>query len=142
MHLAKHILRSKTGPVATIAPAATVLDAAREMNQRRIGSLVVVDSAAPIGIITERDILTRVVAEEQPPAATHVSEVMSHQLITCTSATPLDEIRRLMRERRIRHVPVVEDGQLLGIISLGDLNLAENVALAHTVQYLEDYISH
>lgn len=142
MHLVKHLLREKSGPVYIVAPAATVLDASRVMNRQKIGSLVVMEGPVPIGIITERDIMTRVVAEERAPASTPVRAVMTPHLITCSTSTPLDDVRRVMRERRIRHVPVIEDGALVGMVSIGDLNKAETEALSQTVSYLEAYITH
>jgi CBS domain-containing protein len=142
MHLVDQLLRQKPGPVRTIAPEATVLEAATLMNEHRIGALVVVQGQDPVGIISERDILTRVVAAEREPSKIRVSEVMTSHLITCTPRSPLDEVRRIMRERRIRHIPVVDGGRLLGIISIGDLNQAETRALTATLTYLEEYITH
>jgi len=142
MYLVDQFLRRKPGPVRTIAPEATVLDAAGVMNDHRIGALVVVKGEDPVGIITERDILTRVVAAERSPADTKVSDVMTTHLITCTRRSELDEVRRAMRDRRIRHIPVVEGGRLVGMVSIGDLNQAETQALSATLTYLEEYITH
>ncbi len=142
MHLVMHVLREKSGAVHTISPDASVLEAAQSMNRHHIGSLVVMSGPVPVGIITERDIMTRVVAEERSPSSTTVGNVMTPRLITCSMATPLDDLRRLMRERRIRHVPVIEDGMPVGMVSIGDLNRAETQALSETVSYLEAYITH
>jgi CBS domain-containing protein len=135
------LLRSKGAAVHTIEPDRTVLDAAREMNQRRIGSLVVVNEGRVVGIITERDILTRIVAAERAPASTRVADAMTSHVLTCGPSTSLDELRALMRQRRIRHVPVIEDDRLLGMVSIGDLNVAEAQGLSQTISYLEAYIS-
>jgi CBS domain-containing protein len=111
------------------------------MNQHRIGSLVVLDDEqAPLGIITERDILTRVVAAARDPAQTPVRDVMTSRLITCSVNTPLDELRSLMRRERIRHVPVVEDKRVCAMISIGDLNTAEVKVMHETIKYFEQYI--
>lgn len=127
--------------VATIAPDATVLDAAKAMNQRKIGSLVVTDDGGHVrGIITERDILTRVVAAARDPRATRVSDVMTTPVITCAPGDPLDGLKRLIRERRIRHVPVVNGDRLCGMVSLGDLNAAEVESMSQTIVVLEEYI--
>lgn len=135
------VLRQKGSAVYTIGPGRTVLEAAREMNIRRIGSLVVVDeSNAPLGIITERDILTRIVAAAKDPAETAVGDVMTQRVITCSTNTPLDELRSVMRRERIRHVPVVENQRVCGMVSIGDLNNAEVKVMHETIKYFEQYI--
>lgn len=135
------LLRSKGADVFTIRPTQSVLEAAREMNLRRVGALVVVnDERAPVGIVTERDILTRIVAAELPPASTTVGDVMTTRLITCSTSTPTEELRDAMRKHRIRHVPVVEDGRLCGMVSIGDLNIAEVKVMSETIRYFEQYI--
>lgn len=130
--------------VAVISPDSTALDAARRMNERRIGSLVVVGAAdpdrVPLGIITERDILTRLVAAGRDPSTTHVAQIMTERVITCRPATTLDELRHVMREKRIRHVPVIDQGRLAGLVSIGDLNTVEVQVMTETIQYLERYI--
>lgn len=138
----RQLIEGRAQPVATIAPEATALEAARLMNDRRIGALVVVgEGAGPVGILTERDILTRLVAKSRDPASTIVGDLMTEHLITCEPETKLVELRDLMRERRIRHVPVMEDGHLTGMVSIGDLNAAEAGALTETIKSLEAYIS-
>ncbi|MCC6319867.1 MAG: CBS domain-containing protein [Phycisphaerales bacterium] len=140
MSTVAHVLQSKGCAVQTISPDATVLDAARRMNEHRIGSLVVVDdSGKPVGIFTERDILTRIVAAEKPPSATRVREVMSDRLLTCSPETDVDQLRHTMRTRRLRHIPVIDSGRLAGMVSLGDLNTAEVKVLCQTIEYLEQY---
>jgi CBS domain-containing protein len=129
--------------VHTIAPDATVLEAVRRMNDRRIGSLVVVDGAGrALGIFTERDLLKRVVSEGLDPKSTRVEQVMTGDVIVCTPDTHLDAIRQTMRERRIRHMPIIEDdGSLVGMISIGDLNVAEVKVMSETIAYLEQYMT-
>lgn len=136
----RDLLDAKGVAVHTIDHEASVLDAAEGMNQHRIGSLVVTVRGNMAGIITERDILTRVVAAQRPPASTPVHQVMTSKVFTCSPATRLDELRKLMRERRIRHVPVTDGGNLRGMISLGDLNHAKEETLIETIEYLEAYI--
>lgn len=127
--------------VKTIEPSHTVLEAARRMNEQRIGALVVLDKdRTPIGILTERDLLTRVIAAEVSPAETAVGDVMTTRLITCTPDTPLDDLRTIMRRERIRHVPVVKDGELCGMVSIGDLNMVDVKVLSETIRYFEQYI--
>jgi CBS domain-containing protein len=141
MYAVCEVLRSKGAQVRTIEPGRSVLDAAREMNTHRIGSLVVVSDGRIAGIITERDLLTRIVAAERPPAITPVRDVMTTQVLVCDPSTSLDELRSTMRERRIRHVPVVDRGRLAGMVSIGDLNTAETQGLSQTIGFLEAYIT-
>ncbi|MEM9064201.1 MAG: CBS domain-containing protein [Planctomycetota bacterium] len=128
--------------VQKIESSATALDAARVMTKRGVGSLLVIDDdAKPVGIVTERDLLARVVAEARPAAQTPVSEIMSSPVLTCRLTTCLDELRQVMRHERIRHVPVVNAGQIEGMISIGDLNYARSETMVETIRALEAYIT-
>lgn len=139
MSTVANLLKSKGRQVVTVEPEATVLQAARLMNVHHIGSLVVVEGGRPVGIFTERDVLTRVVAAEKSPGTTRVREVMTDRVLTCTPETGLDAVRHTIRSERVRHVPVVEDGKLCGMVSIGDLNTAEVKVLCETISYLEQY---
>lgn len=128
--------------VASVSPETTVLDAAKRMNEASVGSLVVLDAnGGLLGIFTERDVLRRVVAEQRAPEQTLVGDVMTKKVHTAPPETPLDDLRTLMREKRIRHVPIVADGKLAGMVSIGDLNAAEAKALVETITYLERYMT-
>lgn len=141
MYQVSELLGLKGSDVATITPAASALDAARAMNERKIGSLVVVDGGRVVGIITERDILTRIVAAERSPSKTRVQDVMTASPITCRPETPLEELRGIMQQRRVRHVPVLDEGRLSGMVSIGDLNAAEAREMTQTIGYLKAYIA-
>ena len=141
MYQVSELIGLKGATVATIAPSATALDAARAMNERKIGSLVVMRGREVVGIITERDILTRIVAAEKSPSKTRVEEVMTPGPITCCPETPLEELRSMMHERRVRHIPVLESGTLAGMVSIGDLNAAEARDMTQTIGYLKAYIA-
>lgn len=140
MPTASALLDRKGREIATIEPDRSVREAAEAMNERRIGSLVVVEEGAIVGILSERDILTRVVAMGRDPDATTVRVVMTHETIVGMGQTTLDELRHVMRQKRIRHVPIVEDGELTGMISIGDLNAETREALTATITTLESYI--
>jgi CBS domain-containing protein len=140
MSTVRVILNHKGAEVASIEREATALEAAREMNDRRIGSLVVLEGLKVIGIITERDILRRVVACERNPAGTKVHEVMSAPLACCRLDTTLDECRSVMTEKRIRHLPVVEDDQLKGIVTSGDILAFQIADHQNTIKYLNEYL--
>lgn len=129
-------------PVQSVAPETSVLDAAKRMNDAHVGSLVVLDAkGALLGIFTERDVLRRVVAESKDPERTSVADVMTRKVHTAPPEAPLDDLRTLMREKRIRHVPIVSDGKLAGMVSIGDLNAAEAKTLVETITYLERYMT-
>jgi CBS domain-containing protein len=138
--MAKDILARKSAEVATIARDATVRAAATLMNTHRIGSLVVTDGDRAVGIFTERDILQRVVGADRQPADTVVKDVMTTPMACCRRDTKLAECRAIMTTKRIRHLPVVEDGKLLGIISAGDLLAHEVADQQSTIEYLHDYL--
>lgn len=135
----KHEAATRT--VETVSPETTVLDAAQIMNDQHIGSLVVVGhEGGLVGIVTERDFLRRVIADRKDPAETTVSEIMTRAILTCTPDTRLDEVRSTMRDRRVRHMPIIECDRLVGMISIGDLNFAESQVLTEQVEQLEMYI--
>lgn len=136
------LLAVKGTQVQSIGPDATVFEAAERMNGHRIGSLVVLDEGMPTGIITERDILQRVVAMRRDPDETRVADVMTRELICCQPHTTVEEARGVMKNRRIRHMPVVqESGKLLGLISIGDLNAHDSNHKELTIHLLEAYIA-
>lgn len=136
-----HKVEAGTRSIANVRLGTTVLEAARIMNDKHIGSLVVLDANGKLaGIITERDFLRRVIAAEKSPSETLVDGVMTKDVLTCGPETRLSEIRGVMREKRIRHMPVVTDGSIVGMISIGDLNFAESHTLIEQVEHLETYI--
>jgi CBS domain-containing protein len=137
----RELLERKGTQVLTIGPAASVLQAALLMNEHRVGALVAVEGGRVVGMFTERDVLMRVVAERRDPEATRVSEVMTASVVCCSPETTTDEARGVMRDRRIRHLPVADaDGRLLGLISIGDLNAQLQAAQEQTVFFLTEYI--
>jgi CBS domain-containing protein len=145
MATVKDILASKPlgAQVVTIEPQANVLVAARRMNEHKIGALVVVDAdtGKAVGIISERDVLQRVVADGRDPAATLVREVMTSPMACGRPDTTLDEIRTVMKERRIRHLPIVDgESKLHGLVSIGDLNAHDAHTQERTILFLEQYI--
>jgi CBS domain-containing protein len=135
-------LLARKGPhVHTICPAASVLEAALLMNEHKIGSLVVIDDDRVVGIFTERDVLQRVVGEEREAAKTSVGDVMTTEVVCCTLETTIAEARGAMKNRRVRHLPLVDGEQrLLGLISIGDLNAYETTDHEQTIYLLQEYI--
>lgn len=107
--------------IITIEAEATVQGAAELMDKHDIGCLIVVSHGNPVGIITESDMLRRVLLQKRDLANTKVGKVMSAPLLTASSQTDIGDAVRLMNERRIKKLPVVEDGQLVGLVSLTDV---------------------
>jgi len=141
MATVQDILERKGGKVLTIEPSATALDAIEKMNHNRIGALVVMDGDQVVGIFTERDVLKRVANGERRPGEILVAEVMTADVACCSPDADVDEVGALMKERRIRHVPVCGgEGCLVGIVSIGDINAHHASAQAATIHFLNDYI--
>lgn len=141
MKQVQDILRDKGTQVYTIQPRATIQQAAILMNEHQVGALVVSEQGRVQGILTERDLLRRVVAPRMDPATTLVQDVMTLEVICCEPVTTLDEVRWVFSKRRIRHLPVVEaDGRLMGMVSLGDLNAHQAMSQEQTIHYLHEYL--
>lgn len=137
----RELLAKKSGEVITITPDASVLDAAIRMNAHKIGALVVLDGETVVGIITERDILQRLVAAQHDPASTQVRQVMTADVICIEPTMDIDEARQIVMTQRIRHLPVIgRDGQLMGIVSIGDLNAWDLDGARVTIRYLHEYL--
>jgi len=141
MSMVSEILAHKGPSVHAVQETTSVVDAATVMNQHRIGAVVVKREQKLVGIFTERDILMRVVAARRDPAATLVRDVMTRQLMCCRPDTPVEEVQVVMRNRRIRHLPVVShDQELLGMISIGDLNAWHLNGQEQTIHSLKEYL--
>jgi CBS domain-containing protein len=135
------LLAEKSSQLITISPSATVLEAIRRMNQHQIGALIVMHEGRIAGMFTERDVLRRVMAEMHQPHRITVGEVMTHEVICCPGEMDVEDASRIMKERRIRHLPVCDDkGNLLGLISIGDLNAFYSNAQQNTIHHLTEYI--
>jgi CBS domain-containing protein len=141
MHSLSEILGEKSGDVIRIDGDATVYEAVIAMVQANVGALLVTDGDEISGIFTERDYLRRIAVEGRRSRDTAVSEVMSSPVLIVTPDTTVDETMALMTDKRIRHAPVVEDGVLIGMISIGDLVKFISKKQSFQIQYLTDYIS-
>lgn len=139
MPTAQDILVNKPA-VATIGEKATVMDAATIMSDRHIGSLVVVRGDKTVGMFTERDVLNRVVARHGDPLTTVIRDVMTTPVAFCLPTTKLAECRSVMTKKRIRHLPVVKDNRLLGMISSGDMLALEHGEQQRTIEYMYEYL--
>lgn len=135
------LLSQKSVDLLSIAPDTTVLEAVELMNRVRVGSVLVMEDEALAGIFTERDVLRKIVAEGRDASSVNVSEVMSSELVTITSKTEVGQAMDLVSENKIRHLPVVDEGRLVGLISAGDLNRHATETFRAEAGTLMNYIS-
>jgi CBS domain-containing protein len=118
----KTLLSGKEHAVHCIVETSSVQDTVNEMNRLRIGSLMVKNASGEVvGIFTERDILVRVISSELDPRSTPVQEVMTSGFTSIRPDCPLEEAMQIMTEKRVRHLPVLSEGELCGMISIGDV---------------------
>ncbi|HZZ84861.1 MAG TPA: CBS domain-containing protein [Anaeromyxobacteraceae bacterium] len=116
------LAEKRSGEVQTVTPQMTVSAAVELINARKIGSVLVMDGDRLVGIFTERDVLRRVVGERRDPDRTRVADVMTRELVVMKPTATVRDAMTVVAERRCRHLPIVEEGRLLGVISAGDLN--------------------
>jgi len=135
------ILGEKGHQVLEIEADASVFEAVKQMVEANVGSLLVTEGGKITGIVTERDYLRRVTLHGRTDKDTAVREIMSSPLIVATPETPIDECMALMTDRRIRHVPVVDGGEVVGLVSIGDLVKFKSKRQSFEIQYLTDYIT-
>ncbi|MEV6280037.1 CBS domain-containing protein [Nocardia sp. NPDC051832] len=135
------ILRRKGNDVATVTPETTVRTLLGILAQHNIGAVVVSpDDAAIAGIVSERDVVRRLHEYGAQVLDSPVSAIMTHEVRTCTPADRVDGLRKTMTEHRIRHLPVVQEGRLVGIVSIGDVVKSAISELATERQRLTEYI--
>lgn len=127
--------------VYSVSPTSTVFDALREMADRNVGALVVLDHGAIAGIFSERDYARKVILHGKSSRELTVREIMSSPVVCAEPDWSLDDCMAMMTERHIRHLPVVERGRLVGVISIGDVVSAVVDEQASTIRVLEHYIS-
>ena len=140
MKTVEQVLASKQAGVATIGPDGTVLEALQLMAERGVGALVVAEDATVRGLISERDYAGKVALEGRSSKQTPVREIMTAKVICVAPDQSMDGCMALMTEKRIRHLPVVVDRQLVGIISIGDVVKAVIEEQQFTIEQLTHYI--
>jgi CBS domain-containing protein len=141
MNLLSEILDAKGADVLEIEADTSVFEAVKQMVEANVGSLLVLDGGRIAGIVTERDYLRRVTLEGRTDRETAVREIMSSPLIVVTPQTTVDECIAVMTDRRIRHLPVVDGGEVVGMVSIGDLVKFQSKQQSFEIQYLTDYIT-
>jgi len=135
------VLAEKGRQVYTIGRAETVSNAVREMNEKGVGGLLVMDGHRAVGIFTERDVLRRVVDADRDPALARVGEVMTRDLVTIDPACHVEDAMRLMTDRRLRHLPVFDGDELVGMISIGDLLRWVTINQEEHIRAMTEYIN-
>ncbi len=141
MKLVKYLLEKRGGHVISIAPDASVFDAIKIMADKAVGSLVVMENEELRGIVTERDYARKVIIKGRSSKSTQVSDIMSTGVITTSSAETVSDCMEMMSKNRIRHLPVVEDNRVIGMISIRDLVQAIITDQQEEIEHLEHYIS-
>lgn len=135
------LLERKGSVVYAVPATVTIAAAVDEMNSHRIGSIVVVEDGRPIGIFTERDVLRRVVGDGLDPKVMRVADVMTSNLITVSPETTIEQIMIMFAEKRCRHLPVLSNGRLVGLISIGDISRWMAETNRAEAEHLKNYIA-
>lgn len=135
-----HVLDRKGHDVLTVRPDDTVLHALEQMASRNVGAVIVTEKDAPIGIFTERDYARSVILKGRSSPTTPVRDVMSSELVCVQPEQTVDECMAIMSSRRFRHMPVLQEGKLVGIISIGDLVKTIIDQQEFTIEQLKGYI--
>src|ERR1700682_5012487 len=133
------ILRNKSGAIWSIAPEATVYDALAMMAEREVGALLVMTGGKLVGIISERDYARKIILQGRLSKETAVQEIMSGAMHTVSADDTIDDCMRIMTHHRIRHLPVFDHAELVGVISIGDLVNAIISEQAQTIDHLHTY---
>ena len=135
------VLRNKGGSVVTINPDATVTELLAGLAGHNIGAMVVTGPGGVAGIVSERDVVRQLHANGASVLSQPVSNIMSAVVSTCSKSDTVDSLTALMTENRVRHVPVVEDGELIGIVSIGDVVKTRMEELETEHEQLQSYIT-
>jgi CBS domain-containing protein len=134
------VLKEKGNKVIGVSPMATVYEAIEQMVENNCGSLLVMEDEDIAGIFTERDYLRKITLQGRTSKTTAVHEVMTSPVVVVEAGTEVDEAMAMMTDRHIRHLPVVDGGEVVGVVSIGDLVKHKTKEQEFRIGYLEDYI--
>jgi len=140
MTIVRRLLQNKGTHVWCIDPGATVLDAIKLMAEKEIGALVVIEDGAVVGMLSERDYARKVLLKGRSSRTTPVGDIMSRNVILAEPDDNVEHCMNVMTNKRVRHLPVLEDGILVGLVSIGDLVKAIISEQQETLEHLENYI--
>jgi CBS domain-containing protein len=135
------LLRAKGSEVATVPPAVSVSGLLEDLSRHNVGAMVVLDGDQLVGIVSERDVVRKLHERGASLLTAPVSEIMTSQVVTCGPDEMVNSLAAIMTERRIRHMPVIDDGQLVGIVSIGDVVKSRIEQLESDREQLESYIA-
>ncbi len=141
MHTVNQLLAQKSGDVLSVKPNDTVLQAIRLMAERSVGALLVMQDDEVVGVVSERDYARKVILKGRASHDTPVSEIMSAPVITVGPGDTVHRCMQLMTDKRIRHLPVVQDAQVIGVLSIGDLVKAITEEQREEIEQLQRYIA-
>lgn len=141
MSQVRHLLQSKGSTIFSITPDAPVLEAIKQMAECRVGALLVMRDARLVGVVSERDYARKVILQGKSSSQTAVSDIMTSSPLTVGPDTDVFDCMRLCTDSRIRHLPVVDNEAVVGVISIGDLVKAVIDAQAEQIEHLERYIT-
>ncbi|MBS0227897.1 MAG: CBS domain-containing protein [Proteobacteria bacterium] len=141
MRTVRQLLEGKSADVFSISPDAAVIDAIRMMAERRVGALLVMEGARLAGIISERDYARKVVLQGRSSKDTPVRDIMTSQVVTVTPSDSTDRCMELVTNSRIRHLPVLDGDQVVGVLSIGDLVKAVMEMQRQDIDQLQRYIA-
>lgn len=141
MNTVAQLLEAKNPDIWSIAPDASVFDAIKLMAEKSIGAVLVLEKGKLIGIMSERDYARKVILKSRASRETPVKDIMTEKLICVNPDNTIDECMSIMTEKKIRHLPVLDNKKLTGIISIGDVVRSIIVDHEHTIQQLENYIT-
>jgi len=138
---ARSVLEQKGSIVHSIGPEASVYDAIARMDEHKIGALFVIEQSRLVGVVTERDYARKVILQDRASKQTSVRDVMTSPVVYVQVSTPLSECMRIIDHERVRHLPVMDDGRLVGVVSIGDVVRAVIAQQADTIDYLNTMIT-
>jgi CBS domain-containing protein len=141
MKRVRDILEVKGREVWSVEPGVTVFDALKLMAEKEIGALTVMDGERLVGIISERDYARKVILLGRSSLTTAVKEIMTHPVVCTHPAQPIEECMALVTDKRVRHLPVIEEGKIVGLISIGDLVKSIITDQKFIIEQLERYIT-
>ena len=141
MQTVRQLLGGKSPEVYAVSPDAAVIEAIRLMAEKGIGAVLVMDGPRLVGILSERDYARKIVLHSRSSANTPVRDIMTAQLITVTPAEAVERCLQLVTDKRIRHLPVIEDEKVVGVISIGDLVKAVIEYQREELDHLQQYIA-
>ena len=140
MNTIRQLLQGKGNEVWRVAPDATVLDAMKTMAEREVGALMVMEGAEIVGVISERDYARNVILKGRASAETPVRDIMTHRVVYVSPGQTIEECLALMTDKRVRHLPVLEGVEVVGVVSIGDLVKAVIAEQKFAIEQLEHYI--